>query len=154
VLFTDIVASTDQAYAVGDSRWRGLLDRHDSVCARHVEAQGGRIVRFTGDGMLAVFDRPSRAVLSALDLSDALATTGTIIRAGVHVGEIEIRGDDIAGISVHIAQRIQDAAPPREVFVSRTVVDLTAGAGVHSADRGVRRPKGVPGEWPLFAVTR
>ena len=154
VLFTDIVASTDQAYAVGDSRWRGVLDEHDSVCARHVGAHGGRIVRYTGDGMLAVFDRPSRAALSALDLSDALAAVGTVIRAGVHVGEIEIRGDDIAGISVHVAQRIQDAAPPGGVFVSRTVVDLTAGAGIQCAERGVHRLKGVPGEWPLFAVTR
>jgi class 3 adenylate cyclase len=89
--------------------------------------------------MLAVFDRPSQAVLSALDLSDALAAAGTVIRAGVHVGEIEIRGDDIAGISVHIAQRIQDAAPPREVFVSRTVVDLTASAGINSAERASTR---------------
>jgi class 3 adenylate cyclase len=154
VLFTDIVASTDQVYAVGDSRWRGVLDEHDAVCARHVGAHGGRIVRYTGDGLLAVFDRPSRAVHSALDLSDALAAAGTVIRAGVHVGEIEIRGDDIAGISVHVAQRIQDAAPAREVFVSRTVVDLTAGAGIRSAERGIHRLKGVPGEWPLFAVTR
>jgi class 3 adenylate cyclase len=154
VLFTDIVASTDQAYAVGDSRWRGVLDEHDSVCARHVGAHGGRIVRYTGDGMLAVFDRPSRAALSALDLSDALAAVGTVIRAGVHVGEIEIRGDDVAGISVHVAQRIQNAAPPGGVFVSRTVVDLTAGAGIQCAERGVHRLKGVPGEWPLFAVTR
>jgi class 3 adenylate cyclase len=120
VLFTDIVASTDRAFEVGDRRWRGMLDEHDSVCARHVGAHGGRIVRYTGDGMLAVFDRPSRALLSALDLKDALAGVGTVIRAGVHVGEIEIRSDDIAGISVHIAQRIQAASPPSEVFVSRS----------------------------------
>jgi class 3 adenylate cyclase len=154
VLFTDIVASTDRVCEVGDNRWRGVLDEHDSVCARHVEAHGGRIVRYTGDGMLAVFDRPSRAVLSALDLNDALFRIGVVVRAGVHVGEIEIRGEDIAGISVHIAQRIQDAAPPREVFVSRTVLDLTAGAGITGAERGLHRLKGVPGEWPLFAVTR
>jgi class 3 adenylate cyclase len=154
VLFTDIVRSTDQALEVGDSRWRGVLDEHDTVCARHVGAHGGRIVRYTGDGMLAVFDRPSRAVLSALDLTDALAAVGVVIRAGIHVGEIEIRGGDIAGISVHIAQRIQAAAPPREVFVSRTVVDLTAGAGINSAERGAQMLKGIPGEWPLFSVTR
>ncbi|HKA82601.1 MAG TPA: alpha/beta fold hydrolase [Acidimicrobiales bacterium] len=154
VLFTDIVASTEQVHAIGDGGWRGVLDEHDSLCARHVDAHRGRVVRYTGDGMLAVFDRPSQAVLSALELSDALAAAGTVIRAGVHVGEIEIRGDDIAGISVHIAQRIQDAAPPREVFVSRTVVDLTAGAGITSAERGVHVLKGVPGEWPLFAATR
>jgi class 3 adenylate cyclase len=154
VMFTDIVRSTDRASEIGDRRWREVLDEHDSVCARLVEATGGRVVKYTGDGMLAVFDRPSRAVLAALDLRDNLAEEGIVIRAGIHVGEIEFRGDDVAGISVNIAQRIQAAARPDQVLVSRTVLDLTAGAGIASAERGIHVLKGVPGEWPLFAVMR
>jgi class 3 adenylate cyclase len=153
-MFSDIVAATDQSAAVGDARWRQVLDEHDALCAHLVEVHAGRVVKFTGDGLLAVFDRPSRAVLSALDLRDALAHSGVVIRAGIHVGEIELRGDDVAGISVNIAQRIQAAAHPGEVLMSRTALELTAGAGLTSAERGVHRLKGVAGKWPLYAATR
>ena len=154
VLFSDIVGSTEHAAAVGDRRWRELLDQHDAVASRQIDIHRGKLVKATGDGVLAVFDRPSRAVLSALDLRDALAHSGVVIRAGIHVGEIELRGDDVAGISVNIAQRIQAAAHPGEVLMSRTALELTAGAGLTSAERGVHRLKGVSGKWPLYAATR
>jgi class 3 adenylate cyclase len=154
IMFSDIVASTDQSAAAGDARWRRVLDEHDTLCAQLVEVHAGRVVKFTGDGVLAVFDRPSRAVRAALDVRDALAHSGVVIRAGIHVGEIELRGDDVAGISVHVAQRIQAAAHPGEVLMSRTALELSAGAGLTSAGRGVHRLKGVPGTWPLYAATR
>jgi class 3 adenylate cyclase len=154
VLFTDIVGSTDRTAEVGDQRWRELLDAHDATCARVVGAGGGRVVKYTGDGILAVFDRPSRAVDAALALRDALEADQLAIRAGVHVGEVELRGDDVTGIAVNVARRVQDAARPGEVLVSRTVVDLVAGSGIATTERGIHRLKGVPGEWPLHAAGR
>jgi class 3 adenylate cyclase len=154
VLFCDIVDSTNRSVSLGDAQWRRVLDEHDTTSRRIVERHAGRVVKFTGDGLLAVFDRPSRAVDAALDVRDALHDAGIAIRAGVHVGEIEVRGDDVTGISVHIAQRIQAAAEPGQVAVSRTVVDLVAGSALTAAEVGTFELKGLPGSWTLFAIGR
>jgi len=152
VLFTDIVGSTDQASAVGDRAWRETLDQHDTVVASVLERHRGRAVKSTGDGVLATFDGPGRAIRCALELHTALAPIGVKIRAGLHTGEVEVRGDDVGGIAVHIAARVETAAAPGEVLVSRTVSDLVVGSGIAFDDRGVHTLKGVPGEWQLFAV--
>jgi len=130
VLFTDIVGSTDRAREVGDSRWRELLDRHDAAARRLVEAHGGRLVKTTGDGILATFDRPGHGIGFARAFRGEVRELGIDIRAGLHTGEVEYRGDDVGGIAVHIASRIMDAAGPREILVSRTVRDLVAGSDV------------------------
>ena len=150
VLFTDIVDSTKTASAVGDARWRITLDRHDVVSRREVERQGGTVVKSTGDGTVAMFDSPTRAILAAKAARDALAGGGLVIRAGLHTGEIERRGDDIGGIAVHIASRVQAAAEPAEVLVSRTVRDLTTGSGLGFEPRGSRTFKGVAESWDVF----
>jgi class 3 adenylate cyclase len=152
VLFTDIVGSTDQASAVGDRAWRETLDQHDALVASVLERHRGRTVKSTGDGVLATFDGPGRAIRCALELHEALAPIGINIRAGLHTGEVEVRGDDVGGIAVHIAARVEAAAAPGEVLVSRTVSDLVVGSGIGFEDRGVHALKGVPGEWQLFAV--
>jgi len=152
VLFTDIVDSTAHAAAVGDATWRATLDRHDALSAATVAAHGGRIVKTTGDGVLATFDAPGRALLCAGALSRALAAAGIHVRCGVHTGEVEIRGSDIGGIGVHIAARVEAEAAQGEVLVSRTVRDLVAGGGFTFTTRGVYRLKGLPDEWELFAV--
>jgi class 3 adenylate cyclase len=152
VLFTDIVGSTARAEQVGDRRWRALLDTHDELAARLVERWGGRLVKTTGDGILATFDGPGRAIGCATALRDELADIGLQIRAGLHIGEVELRGDDVGGIAVHLAARILATAGPGEIVVSRTVRDLVAGSEVVLADRGSRRLKGVEGDWQLFAV--
>jgi class 3 adenylate cyclase len=152
VLFTDIVGSTESAAALGDTRWRERLDRHDVLVRREVAAHGGHVVKSTGDGALATFDSPTRAVRAAVAARDALATENITIRAGVHTGEIERRGDDIGGIAVHIAARVENAAEAGEVLVSRTVRDLTAGSGLSLHDRGTHVLKGIPDPWDLFAV--
>lgn len=153
VLFTDIVESTATAAGLGDRRWRAVLDAHDQLAAREVERHGGRVVKTTGDGLLATFDGPARAVRCARLLCHELSTRGVAIRAGVHTGEIELRGEDVGGIAVHIGARVEAAAAPGEVLVSRTVKDLVAGSGIEFADRGSHQLKGVPEEWQLFAVT-
>ena len=152
VLFTDIVGSTRRLAEVGERRWRDLLDRHDIVVRDQLERFRGREVKMTGDGVLATFDGPVRAVLCAGAIRDATARLGLDIRAGVHIGEVEVRGDDIGGMAVHIAARIEALAEPREVLVSRTVVDLIVGSGIETTDRGERVLEGVPGAWRLFAV--
>ena len=152
VLFTDIVDSTQRASDLGDLRWRQLLDRHDRACAEHVELYRGRTVKATGDGILATFDGPARAIACALGLRDVLRPLGVEIRVGVHTGEVELRGDDIGGIAVHIAARIQALAEPCQCLVSRTVTDLVAGSGIEFVDQGEHELKGVPGTWNLFAV--
>ena len=154
VLFTDMVDSTELASEMGDARWRQVLDQHDLLCARIVQAHGGRVVKQMGDGVLALFEQTGRAVVAALDLRDALAQLGLAIRAGLHAAEVELRGDDVAGISVHIAKRIEAAAQPRQVLVSQTVVDLTTGSDISSEPCGLHILRGVPGEWPLFEVVR
>jgi class 3 adenylate cyclase len=152
VLFTDIVRSTDTAAELGDQRWRRLLDRHDEVVRRQVERFRGSVVNTTGDGFVTLFDGPGRAVRCACAIRDAVRPLGIDIRAGIHTGEIEQRGDDVAGIAVNIAARVASRAEPRQVLVSRTVVDLTAGSGIGFVDRGEHDLKGVPQAWRLYAV--
>jgi class 3 adenylate cyclase len=152
VLFTDIVDSTDTAAALGDRRWRELLDQHEALTRDHVERFRGRVVKMTGDGALATFDGPARAIRCAVALRDAASRAGVELRAGIHTGEVEQRGSDIGGIAVHLAARVQGLAGAREVMVSRTVADLVAGSGIAFSDRGEHELKGVPGRWRLLAV--
>jgi class 3 adenylate cyclase len=152
VLFTDIVASTHQATRVGDRRWRELLDLHDQAARRWVEAFGGRLVKTTGDGILATFDSPLRAIRCSVALAEDLRELDIQIRAGLHTGEIELRDGDVGGIGVHIAARVMAQAEPGEVLVSRTVHDLLAGSDITLQDRGTHRLKGVQGDWQLLAV--
>ena len=153
VLFTDIVDSTARAAAAGDSAWRQLLDRHDRISQSTVADCGGRLVKGTGDGVLATFDAPARGLQCANMLRSSLSDVGIAIRAGVHTGEVELRGDDVAGIGVHIAARVAALAGSGELLASRTVKDLVAGSGYAFASRGVHSLKGVPEEWELLAVT-
>jgi class 3 adenylate cyclase len=152
VLFTDIVQSTARAAEAGDHRWSELLDAHDDLARRQLARYQGRLVKMTGDGLVATFDGPARAIRGALAIRDGLRRMGMEIRGGVHTGEIERRGEDVHGIGVHIAARVQALAQPGEVLVSRTVKDLVAGSGIGFTDRGTHRLKGVPEEWQLFAV--
>jgi class 3 adenylate cyclase len=152
VLFTDIVASTERASELGDRRWRELLEVHDDLGRRLVEQRGGRVVKTTGDGLLATFDGPGRAIGCAVALREQLGDIDVRIRAGLHAGEVELRGDDVGGIAVHIAARILAEARPGEIVVSRTVRDLVAGSDRSLTDRGTRQLKGVEGDWQLFAV--
>jgi class 3 adenylate cyclase len=152
VMFTDICDSTHRAAQLGDSRWRDLLERHDDLVRRHLGRYQGREVKTTGDGFLATFDGPARAIRCASDISDAVKVLGIEIRAGLHTGECEVRGNDVAGMAVHIGARVGAAAGPGEVLVSSTVKDLVVGSGIEFAERGMRELKGVPGEWRLFAV--
>jgi class 3 adenylate cyclase len=153
VMFTDIVGSTETAARFGDRRWTQVLDQHDAITARELERHRGRKVNPTGDGLLATFDGPASAVRCALALRDAVAELGLELRAGIHTGEVEIRGDDVGGIAVHIGQRVSALAPPGQVFASRTVADLILGSGLFLEDRGEHELKGVPGLWRLFAAT-
>jgi class 3 adenylate cyclase len=152
VVFTDIVASTDRARQVGDRRWTELLDTHDRVARELVGELQGRLVKSTGDGILALFDRPGRGIRCATALRDRLRGSGIQIRAGVHTGEVQLRGDDVGGIAVHFAARVMAAAAPGEVLVSGTVHDLVAGSDHVLEDRGAHALKGIAGEWRLFAV--
>jgi class 3 adenylate cyclase len=152
VLFTDIVDSTQTAARLGDREWRRLLDRHDAETERYVQDFGGRTVKLTGDGMLATFDGPARGVQCARRLTDALGPLGLSIRAGVHTGEVEVRGTDVGGIAVHIGARVAALAPAGEVYVSRTVRDLVVGSDLRFEDRGTHELKGVPDAWQLYAA--
>jgi class 3 adenylate cyclase len=152
VLFTDMVSSTEQLSEHGDDAWRRMLDEHDRTMARVVTAHRGRVVKSTGDGILATFDGPGRAVRCAFAMLDAAGDQGITLRAGLHTGEIEHRADDVAGIAVHIASRVADLAGPGETLVSRTVVDLTGGSGLEFEPRGDHALKGVPDTWPVFAA--
>jgi class 3 adenylate cyclase len=152
VLFTDIVGSTEHAGRVGDRRWAELLDLHDRLAGELVGQLQGRLVKSTGDGILALFDRPGRGIRCATALRDRLRGGGMEIRAGVHTGEVQLRGDDVGGIGVHFAARVMAAAGPGEVLVSGTVHDLVAGSDHVLEDRGVHALKGIAGEWRLFAV--
>src|SRR4051812_21100442 len=153
VLFTDIVDSTRSAAAVGDQAWRRLLDSHDQLAIQTVEKHRGVLVKTTGDGMLATFDGPGRAVRCALAFGSAAKQIGLPLRAGLHTGEIELRGKDIGGIAVHAAARVMARSQPSEVLVSRVVTDLVAGAGLKFAERGSHELKGLPGRWDLFAAS-
>jgi class 3 adenylate cyclase len=152
ILFTDIVNSTKQAVREGDRRWRELLDSHDGMTGRQVHRFGGRQVKSTGDGILATFDGPARAIQCGLAICDGARQLGMEVRVGIHAGEVERRGRDVAGIGVHIAARVQACADGGEVWVSRTVTDLVTGSGIIFSDRGEHSLKGVPGTWQLFAV--
>ena len=153
VLFTDIVASTEHATRLGDKKWTQLLDQHDALIRRELDRHRGRRVNPTGDGILASFDGPARAVRCAQAIVEAVRPLGIEVRAGLHTGEVELRGDDIGGIAVHIGQRVSALARPGEVLVSRTVTDLVAGSGLEFEDRGEHELKGVPGKWAIYAVT-
>ena len=153
VLFTDIVGSTERAAALGDNAWRAVLEEHDERVRALLMAHGGREIKSLGDGFLAMFDRPARAVRCAARIAADAAGLGISIRAGLHTGECEQRGDDVAGLAVHIGARIGALAGPDEVLVSGTVRDLVLGSGIQFADRGHHVLKGVPGEWHVFAVT-
>jgi class 3 adenylate cyclase len=154
VLFTDLVGSTQRAEQLGDSRWGGLLDEHNAVIRRQLELHKGREVKMTGDGFLATFDSPTRAVQCARAIQDAVERLGLEIRAGIHTGECEAVGGDVAGIAVHVASRVQSAAQPGEILVSSTVRDLIAGSGLRLDDRGIHELKGLDGKWTLFAVEK
>jgi class 3 adenylate cyclase len=152
VLFTDIVDSTRRAAELGDRDWRALLDAHDAVVRSQLTRFRGREVKTIGDGFLATFDGPQRAIKSALAIRDAVQPLGIELRAGLHTGECEVRGDDVGGIAVHIGARVAALAGPGEILVSGTLRDLVVGSGLEFEDRGAHELKGVPGEWKLFAV--
>jgi class 3 adenylate cyclase len=153
VLFTDIVGSTEELSRQGDSRWRHQLDMHDQLVDRMLSKYGGRRAKHTGDGIFALFDGPTKAARCALDLVPALATRGIRIRAGVHTGECERRGEDWSGMAVHTGARIGAMAGPGEVLTSRTVRDLSAGSGLHFHSLGAHRLKGLPEEVDVYRVT-
>ncbi len=152
VLFTDIVDSTRRAADMGDRDWHALLDAHDAVVRVQLSRFRGREVNTSGDGFLAMFDGPQRAIRCAMAIRDAVRSLGIEVRAGLHTGECEVRGDDIGGIGVHIGARVSALAGPNDVLVSSTLRDLVIGSGIEFDNRGAHQLKGVPGEWRLFAV--
>jgi pimeloyl-ACP methyl ester carboxylesterase len=152
VLFTDIVGATERAAAVGDRRWRDILESHHGLVRRELGRFRGLEIDTAGDGFLATFDGPARGVRCARAVSDAVRALGLEVRAGLHTGEVERRDDKVSGLAVHIGARVAAAAGPGEVLVSSTVKDLVAGSGLRFQDRGRHRLKGVPGEWDLFAL--
>jgi pimeloyl-ACP methyl ester carboxylesterase/class 3 adenylate cyclase len=154
VLFTDMVGATEKAASLGDRRWRELLGSHNALVRRELARYRGREIDTAGDGFLAAFDGPARAVRCACAISDGVRSLGIEVRAGVHTGECEVMGDKLGGISVHIGARVAALANPGEVLVSSTVKDLVAGSGLSFRERGTEHLKGVPGEWRLFAVER
>jgi class 3 adenylate cyclase/DNA-binding CsgD family transcriptional regulator len=153
VLFNDIVGSTDHAAELGDRRWRELLGQYQRLIERELVRFRGRLVKWTGDGALATFDGPARAVRCALAIRAGAGAVGLEVRAGVHTGECELMGDDLAGIAVHIAARVLATAQPGEVIASGTVTDLVVGSGLEFELRGTRVLTGVPGEWRLYAAS-
>jgi class 3 adenylate cyclase len=152
VLFTDVVSSTPQLAEMGDRRWRDLIATHDVLVRAELDRFHGREIRFDGDGVVATFDGPGRAILCACAIRDAVGALGLDVRAGLHTGEIELRGDGIERIAVVIGKRVSSTAGPGQVFVSRTVADLIAGSVVELQDQGEHELKGVPGTWRLFSV--
>jgi class 3 adenylate cyclase len=152
VLFIDIVQSTQRATAIGDSRWRDLVDNYHQQVGKEVARLGGRVVNTAGDGVFATFDGPARAIKCACTVRDVVGGLGLAIRCGIHTGECVIEGDDVAGIAVHIGARVAAHADPGEILLSSTVKDLIAGSRVECSDRGSHVLKGVPGRWRLFAV--
>ena len=152
VLFTDIVGSTERAAAEGDRRWRSLLDEHDTAIRHEFSRYHGREIKNTGDGFFASFDGPARAVRCARSIVDKVHALGIDARVGVHTGECEVRGDDLAGLAVHIASRVAERAGPSNVWVSSTVKDLVAGSDLAFDAMGRFTLKGVPDEWSLFRV--
>jgi len=154
VLFTDIVGATEKAASLGDRRWRDLLDAHHALVRRELASFRGREIDTAGDGFLAAFDGPARAVRCGCAIADGARAMGLEIRAGLHTGECEVMGDKLGGIAVHIGARVAALAGPGEVLVSSTVKDLVAGSGLSFKDQGTRPLKGVPGDWHLYVVER
>jgi pimeloyl-ACP methyl ester carboxylesterase len=152
ILFTDIVGSTERAAELGDRRWRDLLDGHNTLVRRELNRFRGREIQTTGDGFHASFDGPARAIRCACAINSAVRQLGIAVRAGLHTGEVEIMGNNLGGVAVHIGARVAAQAEAREVLVSSTVRDLVAGSGIRFEDRGTRVLKGIPGEWRVFAV--
>lgn len=152
VMFTDIVDSTRQAAELGDQQWRSRLDQHDTLARQTISRHRGVLVKSTGDGVLATFDGPGRAIRCALSFSNAARQIGLPVRTGLHTGEIELRGNDIGGIAVHAAARVMAQSAADEVLVSRVVTDLVAGAGLRFSERGSHELKGLSGRWDLFAA--
>jgi class 3 adenylate cyclase len=153
LVFTDVVASTDRVVAIGDRAWGTVLDRHDEAIHRQLQRFAGLHRRFTGDGVLATFDGPARAIRCGSAIRDAARQIGLDVRVGIHTGEVEQRGNELSGVAIHLAHRVCETAGPGEVLVSRTVVDLVAGSGLEFADRGEHSLKGIPQPWRLFAVS-
>jgi class 3 adenylate cyclase len=152
VMFTDIVDSTRRASEMGDRRWRELLESHDELVRRKLDYWSGREIKTTGDGFLATFDGPARAIQCAKAIAYDVNSLGVAVRAGLHTGECEMRGDDVAGMAVHIGARVGSLAGPGEVLVSSTVKDLVVGSGIDFADHGEHELKGVPGGWRVYRV--
>jgi class 3 adenylate cyclase len=150
VLFTDIVGSTERAAALGDRKWRDLLESYYALARRQLERFRGREINTTGDGMFATFDGPARAVRCAQAIGENAKSLGIEIRAGLHTGEVEVISEEVAGIAVHIGARVAAQALAGEVLVSSTVKDLVAGSGLQFEDRGMRILRGIEGEWRLF----
>ncbi len=153
ILFTDIVESTRLAHELGDKAWKDVLDRHDRLCRDCVEKFRGHLIKRTGDGVHATFDGPGRAIACAREILEGGRALGLDIRAGLHTGECEIRGDETEGVAVHLAARVAALADAGEVLVSRTVRDLVAGSDVVFTDRGSHALRGFPDEWQLYAVS-
>ena len=149
---TDIVGSTNKLTAIGDRRWKSLLDQHDKIVRDRVNAFGGKIINTTGDGFITAFTGPTRAIQCAEEIHSDVSQIDIEVRAGVHIGECERRGSDISGLAVHIAARILDHASPGQILTSRTVKDLTVGSGFDLQHIGTQSLKGVPGEWALYAA--
>jgi DNA-binding NarL/FixJ family response regulator len=152
VMFSDIVSSTERAAEIGDRRWRDVLDRHDELVRTDLSAHGGREIKTTGDGFLALFDAPARAIRCAVAIRDGLRAVGLDVRIGLHSGEVELRGKDVGGIAVNIGARVAGSGSAGDVVVSSTVRDLVAGSRIRFADRGEHSLRGVPDRWRLFAV--
>jgi DNA-binding NarL/FixJ family response regulator len=152
VMFSDIVASTERAAEIGDRRWRELLDRHDEVVRTELGTHDGREIKATGDGFLALFDAPARAIRCAVAIRDGLRAVDLDVRIGLHSGEVELRGNDVGGIAVNIGARVAESGSGGDVVVSSTVRDLVAGSGIEFAERGEHALKGVPDRWRLFVV--
>jgi class 3 adenylate cyclase/pimeloyl-ACP methyl ester carboxylesterase len=153
MLFTDIVASTELAASLGDNRWRSLLDAHDRTVRDQLRRHRGREIKTTGDGFFASFDGPARAIRCAQAIIEATKKLDTTLRVGLHTGEVEVRGDNLGGLAVHIAARVGALAGPGEVLVSSTVKDLVVGSGIEFTDRGEHQLKGVPDTWHIYQVT-
>jgi DNA-binding NarL/FixJ family response regulator len=153
VMFSDIVSSTERAVEVGDRRWREELDRHDKLVRRELVEHGGREIKTTGDGFLAVFDAPTRAIRCAVEIRHGLKGLGIDVRIGLHTGEVELRGEDVGGIAVNIGSRVAGEGSAGDVLVTTTVKDLVSGSRIGFADRGEHELKGVADRWRLFGVT-
>jgi class 3 adenylate cyclase len=152
IMFTDIVGSTQHAHKLGDRDWKILLESHDKLCENCVKKFRGELIKRTGDGIHATFDRPGRAISCAREILDGAQNLGIGIRVGLHTGECEIRGQETEGVAVHLAARVAALANSNEVLVSRTVRDLVAGSGLEFTDRGIHKMRGFPEEWQVYSI--